>query len=208
MKLKAALALLAFTAVASIASPSDACINGVELEIMKFHATPAGQILLAEKDLEAGRNASAALRVRQQFSNIRSLDANAPPLGLRAQRIYALAIVRSDGKMDAEQWTTWANREWALETLSALSAKKQNPVATADLAEAQTSLARTRATGIATLEDLDRRDLLGSPHAYLALARARNAQGDAGGMLAAVRRCAMMSTDRKLCDLPEARAAV
>ena len=66
------------------------------------------------------------------------------------------------------------------------------------------SLSRTRAQGVATLEELDRKDLLGSPYAYLALARARQADGDDGGMHAAVRRCAMMSTDRKLCDVPKA----
>ena len=44
------------------------------------------------------------------------------------------------------------------------------------------------------IENLDGRDLLGSPFAYLALARAREAEGDDGGTIAAVSdRCAMMS---------------
>lgn len=180
------------------------CINGVELEIERFNATPTGQIFIAEKEIERGRATSAAARVREQFPNIRALDAKAPPLALRAERIYALALVRTDGKLDAESgWTPWANFEWAVETLRDLEAKKpNNPAVQADLAEARLALSRTRGDGVAVLEDLDRRDLLGSAHAYVALARARKDVDDDGGSRAALRRCAMMSTDRTRCDLP------
>jgi hypothetical protein len=204
MKLRPLFAACALVALSLLASPkADACINGVELEMYRFNATPAGQILLAEKDLEHGNPRWAASRVRDQFPNIRSLDATAPPLALRAQRVYALAIVRTGGAIDAELgWARWGNHEWALATLRDLArAKADAPAATTDLAEAQVELARTRDKGVEALEALDGKDLLGSPFAYLALARARRATGDDGGVRAALLRCSMMSNDRKRCEL-------
>ncbi|MDB4934379.1 MAG: hypothetical protein JWP87_1351 [Labilithrix sp.] len=200
LRIVAALALVGL----STAPSSDACINGVELEIERFQATPAGQVALAEGELAHDHPVWAAARVREQFPQIRSFDAKAPPLGRRAVRLYALAIVRSGGKIDeGAGWTSWGNREWALETLRDLEASTpNNPARQAELAEAQIALTRTRAAGVRTIEDLDGRDLLGSPYAYLALAKARQAQGDEGGTLAAVRRCAMMSSDRRRCEKP------
>jgi hypothetical protein len=202
MKLRI-VAALAF--VGLLAAPSThACINGVELEIERFQATPAGQVALAEGELAHDHPVWAAARVREQFPQIRSFDAKAPPLGRRAVRLYALAIVRAEGRIDAGAgWTPWGNYEWALETLRDLEASTpNNPARQAELAEARIALARTRADGVRAIEDLDGRDLLGSPYAYLALARARQAQGDDGGTLAAVRRCAMMSSDRRRCEKP------
>jgi hypothetical protein len=200
LPLAAALALVGLLAAPS----SDACINGIELEIERFQATPAGQVALAEDELAHDHPVWAAARVREQFPQIRSFDAKAPPLGRRAVRLYALAIVRSEGKIDAGAgWAPWGNYEWALETLRDLEASApNNPAKQAELAEAQIALARTRPDGVKIIEDLDGRDLLGSPYAYLALARARQAQGDDGGTLAAVRRCAMMSSDRRRCEKP------
>jgi hypothetical protein len=139
--------------------------------------------------------------VRGRYPNIRTLGVDAPPLALRAQRIYALVLIRADGRLDsARGWARWGNLEWAIETLAALDRKRPNePHSQADLAEAHTRLGRTRAEGIRVLEDLDRRDLLGSPFAYLALARARRTVGDDGGAQAALRRCSMMSSDKQRC---------
>jgi len=62
-----------------------------------------------------------ALLVKEQFPNIRSFDAKAPPLGRRAVRLYALAVVRSEGKIESSAgWAPWGNYEWALETLKDL----------------------------------------------------------------------------------------
>ncbi len=205
----AALALGAAVVLASFvtASPADACINGIELEIERINATPAGQVAIAEHELADGHPVWAAARVKEQFPNIRSFDAKAPPLGRRAVRLYALAVVRSEGAIDASAgWAPWGNYEWALETLKDLEASTpNNPARQAELAEAQIALPRTRRVGVQILENLDGRDLLGSPWAYLALARARQADGDDGGTLAAVRRCAMMSSDRRRCEKPVAK---
>jgi hypothetical protein len=197
------LGLLVAWGLAGAPREAGACINGVELEIERFNESPTGQIFLAERDLQNGHETWAAAKVRGVFPNVRSLDASAVPLALRAQRVYALAIVRTEGKLDAgEGWAPWGNAEWALETLRALEEKKpNNPAVEADLAEAQITLLRTRGEGVRVLEALDAKDLLGSAYAYRALARARKVAGDDGGVLAAVRRCAMMSTDRSRCTL-------
>jgi predicted Zn-dependent protease len=201
MKLFAVVA--AFATALSLAPPAGACLSEVELEMERFNASPAGQVAVAEKELESGKAAAAAARVRASFPNIRALGADAAPLALRAERIYALAVVRTDGTLDDKAgWARWGNMEWALQTLGDLDrAKPNNPAVQADLAEAEVALERTRKVGIETLESLDRRDLLGSSYAYLALARAREATGDHDGMLAAARRCAAMSTNRRQCQI-------
>ncbi|MBX3208954.1 MAG: hypothetical protein KF764_28235 [Labilithrix sp.] len=184
-------------AAASEPRSSSACMNEVQRQL-----TPVQEIAAAEQDLDGARLGEATHRVRVRYPSIRQLDGTAPPLALRAQRIYALALVRADGSLDAQLgWARWGNLEWAVETLADLDAHRPNdPRSQADLAEARTRLARTRAEGVRVLEDLDRRDLLGSPYAYLALARARRTAGDDGGADAALRRCAVMAANPSRCD--------
>jgi hypothetical protein len=205
MKLRV-FALAAFVGIVAAPSSAHACINGIELEIERFQATPAGQVALAEGELANDHPVWAAARVEQAFPRIRGFDAKGPPLHRRAVRVFALAAVRAEGKIDAGAgWAPWGNLEWALETLRDLEASTpNNPAKQAELAEAEIALPRTRAVGVRVIEDLDGRDLLGSPYAYLALARARQAEGDDGGTIAAVRRCAMMSSDRRRCEKPPA----
>jgi hypothetical protein len=179
-------------------APAHACDNAVIREL-----TPVEEIATAERELSHGKLAEATWRVRVRYPSIRALGPDAPPLALRAQRIYALALIRADGKLDSrEGWARWGNLEWALETLRELDGKRPNePRSQADLAEARVKLPRTRATGVAVLESLDRRDLLGSPFSYIALAHARRAAGDDGGVRAALRRCVSMSVDRARCQV-------
>ena len=136
MKLRV-VALAAFVGFVAVPSTSDACINGVELEIERIDATPAGQVAIAERELADGHPVWAAARVQRQFPNIRSFDAKAPPLGRRAVRLYALAVVRSEGKIDASAgWAPSGNHEWALETLKDIEASTpNNPARQAELAE-------------------------------------------------------------------------
>ena len=193
---RALLAVGALVLPLSQAETAAACENEVQMRL-----TPVQEIAAAEKDLENNRLGEAGSRVRGRYPGIRTLGADAPPLALRAQRIYALVLVRADGRLDSGLgWARWGNLEWAAETLAALDKKRPNdPRSQADLAEARTRLTRTRAEGIRVLEDLDQRDLLGSPFAYLALARARRTSGDDGGAQAAMRRCSMMSNDKRRC---------
>lgn len=199
MRIVRALAVgLALAGAGAAARPttSFACYNEVVRQL-----TPVEEIAAAEKDLEHGRLGEAAARVRARYPGIRDLGPTAPPLARRALRIYALVLTRADGRFDGQRgWARTGNLEWAIETLSELERLRPNdPGAQADLAEARTRLSRTRADGVRVLEDLDRRDLLGSPFAYLALARARRAAGDDGGVAAALRRCAVMSVDHRRC---------
>jgi hypothetical protein len=175
---------------------SEACYNEVVI-----HLTPVQEIAAAERDLEESRLGEALHRVRLRYPQIRTMGNDAAPLALRAQRIYALALVRANGQLDGQLgWARWGNLEWALETLAELDAKRVNdPRSQADLAEARIRLQRTRAEGVRVLEELDRRDLLASPFAYMALSRARRDAGDDGGAAAALRRCAVMSVDARRC---------
>jgi hypothetical protein len=199
--------VVAFVGLWGAPSTADACVNGIELEIERFQATPAGQVALAEGELANDHPVWAAARIEQELPGVRAFHAKGTPLQRRAVRVFALAVVRSEGRIDiGAGWAAWGNLEWALETLRDLEASSpNNPAKLAELAEAQIALPRTRADGVRVLEDLDGRDLLGSPYAYLALARARQAEGDEGGTLEAVRRCAMMSSDRRRCEKPAAR---
>ncbi len=193
-------ALLGAGVLLAVASPprsSSACMNEVVRQL-----SPVQEIAAAEQDLDDARLGEATHRVRVRYPAIRALDGTAPPLAQRAQRIYALALVRAEGKLDAQLgWAPWGNLEWAVETLADLDTRRPNdPRSQADLAEARTRLPRTRGEGVRVLEDLDRRDLLGSPYAYRALARARRTSGDEGGADAALRRCAVMASNPSRCD--------
>jgi hypothetical protein len=194
--LRALFVTSAFALGLSTGHEAKACGNEVERVL-----TPVQHVAVAESFLDNARWGEAASIIRAQYPLIRTLGPTAAPLALRAQRIYALALVRADGRLDSGLgWTRWANFEWAIETLAELDKKRgDDPRAHADLAEARTRLPRTRAEATRVLEDLDQRDLLGSPFAYMALARARRASGDDGGASAAMRRCSMVSTEPRRC---------
>ncbi len=196
---------LVFSVLALTPSGAEACINEVSLD--ELLPTPTTRIHFAEKQLEEGHLTIAATWVKKVYPNIRSLDASAPPLALRAERVFALALVRSEGKLDESVgWAPSGNLAWAHVTLADLArVKKESPTAIADLAEAQIRLPTTRAAGVAALEELDRRDLLGSAHAYRALAIARAEAKDDGGVKAAMVRCAAMSVNKRHCELPSAK---
>ena len=112
LRMKKHLAIAAFAALSVVPGRSaHACLSEVEMQMELFNASPAGQIAIAEKELEAGKPEQAASRVRASFPNVRSLDAKAQPLALRAERIYALAVVRTEGKLDAKSgWAPWGHR--------------------------------------------------------------------------------------------------
>src|SRR5438045_2796492 len=96
MRVGRALVAVGALALVGRASHAGACGNEVEMRL-----TPVQQIAAAERELESGRIGEAASRVRAGFPNIRVLGPEAPPLAQRAERIYALALVRADGRLDS-----------------------------------------------------------------------------------------------------------
>jgi hypothetical protein len=81
-------------------------------------------------------------------------------------------------------------------------------VAQADLGEALVSDASTEAEGLALLDDLASRDLIGSPHAYAALARVHARSGETAKARELAARCQGMTTSGEaVCRLPDPQIA-
>lgn len=194
--LRVAAAVVFGSVLFAVPGDADACMNEVQRNL-----GPTEEIAQAEYELGMNEFGEAMHRVRVRYPKIRELGSSAPPLARRALRIYALALVRAEGQMDLSLgWAPWGNLEWAIETLADLDSVRPNdPESQADLAEARIALTRTRAEGVRVLEELDRKDLLGSALAYRALARARRAAGDDKGVAAAVARCEKMALTPSQC---------
>lgn len=142
------------------------------------------------------------------FSNIRNVSAGANPLETRALRVFALAVVRSNGSVNERnagswsqtEWTPTANLEWAIQSLREIDAKRPNdPTVQADLGEALSKLPRTQDESLKLLGGLAQKDLMGSPFAYAALAKIRGEKGDTAGAEAAIKRCEEMSKVPGVC---------
>lgn len=214
------LSLALASVVAVPPKPACACDNAVEIAI----DPNAVAVSEAEAALKRGEPARAARRVLSRYGNLRSANIDPTtrdPLFVRSARILAVAIVRTDGQTSFGEATTWAragNIEWAITTLREVSVWKQrqemqralstrhspieSPDLAVDLGEALTMLSHTRAEGKKLLEDLDRRDLMGSPYGYLALARVRAAAGEADASRAAIERCKVRAVRPEACIVP------
>lgn len=150
----------------------------------------------AETNLNSGKPRAAALDTLKVFPKIKTLKPGSSHLLPRAQRILAMAIVRTDGLLTAGKEFSAsnaderrANLEWAVATLRRLSAaKKNNPAAETDLGEALARLPETQSEALASLDKLARKDLVTSAHGYAALAKLRKAAGDAEGSDAAMKK--------------------
>lgn len=206
LTLVAALAIVpAFTAVTTDA---EACGMSVRLEPVKAKASPVQEIARAEKSLESNQNTEAAKTVLANFANVRSVTAGDNPLETRALRVFALAVVRSNGTVNERnagswsqnEWTPTANLEWAVQSLREIDAKRPNdPTVQADLGEALSKLPRTQDESLKLLGGLAQKDLMGSPFAYAALAKIRGVKGDTAGQEAAIKRCEEMSKVPGVC---------
>jgi hypothetical protein len=167
------------------------------------------RVAAADQRLEEEHFAEAAGQVTKAFPRILAVHVGASPLETHAQRILALAIVRSDGKLAGVAGLRGASLEWAVDTLRAVSvARRDDPVAQADLGEALAASPRTEGDALPLLADLASRDLLGSAHAYAALARLQTKGGDTEKAHAALERCALMTKSPALvCRVPDNRVA-
>ncbi len=215
-----AIASVACALVVAYAPPASACGNAVEVVV----DPRAEAVSSAENTLKYGDAIGAARRVLAQFPGIRAANVEPTardPLLVRSARILAVAIVRTDGRTSFGESVSWArsgNLEWAVLTLREVSAWKQRqetsrvlsthvakvetPDLAADLGEALAMQPHTRSEAKTLLESLDRRDLLGSPHAYRALAKLRAEDGEADASRVALDRCRIRAKRPETCALP------
>ena len=215
-----ALALVpAALVVSSVAYEHDAkaCGMSVRMDPTPQRPTPVQEIARAEKALEGGQNLAAAQAILGSFPRIRTATAGANPLETRALRVFALAVVRSDGTVDEKkahvasangnEWTPKANLEWAVQSLREIDVKRPNdPTVQADLGEALSKTATGQGEALKLLQGLAQKDLMGSPHAYAALAKLRTQNGDSAGAEAAIKRCEEMSKTPGVCKSPAPKA--
>lgn len=195
--------------------PTEAVACG---ESIAFEVDPNVLLLSqAEGNLNNGKPRAAALDVLKVFPKIKTAGAG-NALAPRAQRILAMAIVRTDGLLSAGkdfQANTAderrANLEWAVATLRRLSAaKKNNPSVETDLGEALSKLPETQPEALAVLDKLARKDLVTSARGYRALADLRKAAGDDEGQVAAMKKYEALARKNKpanAADKPAAKAA-
>ncbi len=203
--------------VALAAQPKEAVACG---ESIAFEVDPNVLLLSqAETNLTNGKPRVAALDALKVFPKIKNVKPGASYLLPRAQRIVAMAIVRTDGLLTAGKEFTAstaderrANLEWAVATLRRLSVeKKANPAAETDLAEGLARLPETQSEALAKLDKLARKDLVTSAHGYATLAKLRKAAGDADGSEAAMKKYEAMAKKNRPttpADKPAARPSV
>lgn len=208
----AAIVLAAVPAALAVTYSADANACGMSIRMapvpQKQKPSPLQLVARAEKSLEDGNNLAAAKTVLTTFPRIRVANAGDNPLETRALRVLALAVVRTNGRVNEKavgiasktEWTPSANLEWAVQAMREIDAKRPNdPTVQADLGEALSKLPRTRQEALSILQRLAQKDLMGSPYAYAALAKLRSDQGDASGAEAAIKRCEEMSKVPGVC---------
>jgi hypothetical protein len=175
-----ALALVPSALAATSSGEATACETLVRMEPKPQRPSPVQEIARAEKALENGQSLTAARVVLGTFPRIRSAAAGQSPLETRALRVFALALVRSDGTADEKKvrgatsktWSARTNLEWAARAMEDVDAKRPNdPSGQADLGEALSKLPHGQGRAFEILHGLAKKDLMGSPHAYAALAR-------------------------------------
>lgn len=197
--------------VGGFAKDAEACGGAIMLEQIEA-PTPVQMVSGAEKMIERGQNAQAARQITDTFPAIRGAHAGQDPLKTRAMRVLALALVRSEGTaIKSGGWTANANLAWSVEALREIDQKRANdPSVQADLGEALSKTPAGKAEALRMLGKLADKDLMGSPHAYSALAKLRAEKGDTEGSALAVKRCEEMAKDASVCKekKPVAAAAV
>ncbi|HEY3817902.1 MAG TPA: hypothetical protein VGL81_12060 [Polyangiaceae bacterium] len=174
------------------------------------------RIANAEQRLDEEHLTAAGAEVVLAFPSIRHVAVGASPLETRALHILSLAVVRGEGSLRGVAGFAGtgateraANLEWAASTLRALDVARPNdPVTQADLAEALAARPQHEDESLAILADLAGRDLVGSAHAYAALARLQASRGDMDATRAALARCERMTrSPTVVCRAPDGRLA-
>lgn len=180
-----------------------ACENAMEYD----GSRQIRQIIAAEQALALGKHRQAVDIALRTFPDLRSgdrLKERGPAFGLsrvaaRAQRVVAVAIVRSDGLLAVATSgggtvvERRANLDWAIAVLDKMIRVESTPALRTDLGEALSKLPETRGEALTTLEALDKKDLITTAQGYAALAELRLAAGDQVGHDAALRRAEAMT---------------
>jgi len=187
----AAFALAAFSSV--LPSTAHACGMSVRMEQLQPRPTPPIEISNAEKAANEGASLVAARKVLSVFPQIRSATAGHDPLETRALRVLAVSIARSESAVQPG-WSRFADLSWAEQAMREIDAKRPNdPSVQADLGEVLSRIPTKRDEAMKLLSQLAESDLMGSPHAYAALARLRSQRGDEAGSALALQRCVTMA---------------
>ncbi len=179
-------------------------------------------LLEAEKSLVKGNYVAAAGCVLRMMPHLKTLDARRDPLVARAERVLAVAIERSNGRLGLQRQVPtkylghWlgnsppardANMAWSVAALRReLTLKKDDPGVQTELGEALAKVEGGATEARALLEGLAQRDLIATPEGYQALAQLRLERGDQAGQELATKRCESMAGSLKLCE-PDARRA-
>jgi len=169
----------------------------------------------AEDALDEGKTLAAAGSVVRMIPHIRKLDVTKAKIVQRAGRVLALATARYDGALPVGREVPWyaqgtwlgrteaarrANLDWAARTLRAIAqARRDDPAARTELAEALARVDTTRDEARSILEELAGKDLITSPNGYATLASLRELAGDDAGRRAALDRCKAMSPKAPAC---------
>lgn len=194
---------------------ASACLRAMETPESPDRPDAAHLVAQAEQALDAGKGAIATASMVKLFPSLRTALTQKAELGHlehRAARIVALASVRSDGgfgvvngKVKDKNKT---NLDWSVGILRKLNAGRPGDASLqADLGEALAKQPETQKEALEVLSKLASDDLIGSPHAYAALAKLEAARGEAQKSADAVRRCEGMTSTPSICS-PAKPAAV
>lgn len=198
---------------------ASACLRAMEAPVERKDSAPH-LVASAEQSLESGKYAVATATILKKFPGLKASatakegakEGEAAHLESRAMRIVALASVRSEGAFGvssgAPEARKKANLEWSVTVLRKMNAARANDASLqADLGEALSKSAGTQKEALDMLSKLAADDLIGSPHAYAALAKLQAAAGDAQKSADAIKRCEGMTSTPAICA-PKAPAAV
>ncbi|WAS93538.1 hypothetical protein [Nannocystis punicea] len=198
------LVLAAFAAVVVPAAPADACHNSVERVVDVTNRS----VRRAEQLLADGAHAAAVKEVLATFPEAVQLThrARRPGLFARAQRVLALAAVRSGGGVRLASHMSGktashrtAALAWSAMLLRLHHARSDDVVVRAELAEALAALPAERAGAYALLKELGDGDVLPTARAWALLAELERDRGDATAAERAGRRCREIAPDDPVC---------
>lgn len=196
---------LVVLALALSPRPADACGNTVHRVVDVVNQS----VRKAETLLADGAHQAAIKEVLATFPEVLELThrARRPGLFARAQRVVALAAVRSDGRVRLGtnmSGRTVAQRAaslaWATLVLRHQRARTRDVVIAAELAEALAATPVGRAEAHAILKELGDVDVLPTARAWALLARLERERGDPTAADRASRRCREIAPQSRTCD--------